>query len=263
MNWGKLLWIGEKLASSFPRKPASSTNEKVKRIDILQERLYPWLYYSIWKLIEVLEPVHISPVGKAKNGRHPCPHLPHLRSPLPCARIWPPSAGIQCVAALKVRVSPSRVRDQCVPDKLRCCRPSPLRCCRPEPVGLVPSLIWSLIDLSLASSNLVFRICYSGCLLLEAFLLAPGWTKWPAGPHHSCFCLPLWEHSPHWSVIVCLFHWRLHSSVSPWRVGLCLNCHGIPSMWHIGSGNVYVVLMNTKKEKVSRTHKNLKSFLLW
>lgn len=70
-------------------------------------------------------------------------------------------------------------------------------------------------DLSLASSNLVFRICYSGCLLLEAFLLAPGWTKWPAGPHHSCFCLPLWEHSPHWSVIACLFHWRLHSSVSP------------------------------------------------
>ena len=58
-----------------------------------------------------------------------------------------------------------------------------------------------LADLFLAKSNLFFRIYHSGHLLLEAFLPAPGWTGWPAGPTtvaSAAFCGR--EHIPYWSI---------------------------------------------------------------
>lgn len=50
-------------------------------------------------------------------------------------------------------------------------------------------------DLFLAKPNLAFRICHSGHLLLEAYLPASGWIRWPSGTQCSYLCLPLWEHS--------------------------------------------------------------------
>lgn len=68
------------------------------------------------------------------------------------------------------------------------CAEAKLSFCCCVPLGQhLPAL--PLLHFSLIFSWLFFRI--HGHLLMEAFLPAPGWIRWPPGHYHSCLCLPL------------------------------------------------------------------------